>query len=116
MKTLKKLMLLAMLALAPTAMFAADHIVFIHGWQMFSWGKPDTWNDMVDCMTNNEYGVPYVGGDRVLVVDYKSLPGSTSIDAIARNVWEQIKQGASESNRGLSIMRVFLATRKWHKF
>ena len=99
MKTLKKLTLLAILALAPMVMFAADHIVFIHGWQMFSWGKPDTWDDMVDCMTNNKYGVPYVGSDRVLVVDYKGLPGSTSIDAIARNVWEQIKQGFPDGKK-----------------
>ena len=99
MKTMKKLMMLAILAFAPTAMFAADHIVFIHGWQMFSWGKPHTWDDMVDCMTNKTYGVPYTTQDKILVADYKEMSGNATIKRIAVKVWGQINKRFNDGEK-----------------
>ena len=90
MKTLKKLMLFAILALAPTAMFAADHIVFIHGYQLTG-GRADTWDRMIKFMTNSVYGTPFVTADKILVVQHGDLDGQ--IDAVARDVWDQIKNG-----------------------
>ena len=90
MKTLKKLMLLAVLALAPTAIFAADHIVFIHGYQLTG-GRADTWDRMVDFMTNSVYGTPFVAADKVLVVQHGDL--NCQIEEVARDVWDQIERG-----------------------
>ena len=84
MKTLKKLTLLAILALAPTAMFAADHIVFIHGWN----GDKGTWERMVKFMTNPDYGTPFVKAENVLVVEHSKL--SSHIEEVAKNVRDQI--------------------------
>ena len=93
MRQIRQLVALAAMALVPFALSAADHIVFIHGWQMFSSDRIDTWDSMVDCMTNSAYGTPYVDADKVLVVNYSSLAGSVSIKDVAKNVWAQIQRG-----------------------
>ena len=106
MKMPKKLMLLAILALVPTAMFAADHIVFIHGYQVWDGkilgyqltnGRADTWDRMVDVMSNPVYGTPFISSDKVLVVQHGI--SSDSIDEVAKDVWNQIKQGFPDGTR-----------------
>ena len=96
MKTLKKLMLFAILALAPTAMLAADHIVFIHGYQLTG-GRADTWDRMLGFMTNSIYGTPFVSADKVLVVQHGDL--SSPIADVANDVWDQIKNGFPDGTR-----------------
>ena len=95
MKTLKKLMLFAILALAPTAMFAADHIVFIHGWQMFGdKERIDTWDRLTNYMANAAFGVPFASQEKMLVVNYyRGQDESRTIEEVARDVKDQIKGG-----------------------
>ena len=98
MKTLKKLITFAMLALAPTVMFAADHIVFIHGWQWSDGDKEriDTWDRVTNFMANASFGVPFITQDKILVVNYyrgEKDGENRTIEEVARDVKNQIKGG-----------------------
>ncbi len=93
MKKVVKRVALLLMVLSPLALSAADHIVFIHGWN----SSADTWNRFIGYLTTkDEEGKVYITREKILPVDYAGLTGmisATSIETIAENVANQIAQG-----------------------
>ena len=107
MRKLKLSIASMLMVLSPLMLSAANHIVFIHGFQWQSvlrkFGSrhtdvASTWDNMTNLMSNASLGTPFLSREKMLVVDFKTgehNPVSTDmpIELLAHIVMNQIKAG-----------------------